>query len=31
MTIRVWLFRLTLLTITVLVAAGNAGWKWQVH
>ena len=30
MTIRAWVFRLTLLTATVLVAAANAGWKWDL-
>jgi len=28
MTIRVWAFRLTLLTAMILTAAANAGWKW---
>lgn len=30
MTIRVWVFRLTLLTATALAAATNAGWKWDL-
>jgi hypothetical protein len=30
MTTRLWLFRLTLLTVTVLAAATNAGWKWNL-
>ena len=30
MTIRVWVFRLTLLAATALAAAANAGWKWDV-
>ncbi len=29
MTIRVWVFRSTLLVATVLAAAANAGWKWD--
>jgi hypothetical protein len=30
MTIRVWAFRLTILTATALAAAANAGWKWDL-
>jgi hypothetical protein len=30
MTIRVWVFRLTLLTATALAAASNGGWKWDL-
>jgi len=30
MTIRVWVFRLTLLAATTLAAATNAGWKWDL-
>jgi hypothetical protein len=29
MTIRLWIFRSTLLAVTVLAAAANAGWKWD--
>jgi hypothetical protein len=30
MTVRVWVFRLTLLAATIVVSAANAGWKWGV-
>ena len=30
MTIRVWVFRLTLLAATIAASAANAGWKWKI-
>jgi hypothetical protein len=29
MTVRVWVFRLTLLATMIVVSAANAGWKWD--
>jgi hypothetical protein len=29
MTVRVWVFRLTLLTAMIVASAANAGWKWD--
>jgi hypothetical protein len=29
MTVRVWVFRLTLLAAMIVVSAANAGWKWD--
>ena len=29
MPIRVWVFRLTLLTAMIVASAANAGWKWD--
>jgi hypothetical protein len=30
MTVRVWVFRLTVLAAMIAVSAANAGWKWDV-
>jgi hypothetical protein len=30
MTVRVWVFRLTLLAAMIAASAANAGWKWDV-